>query len=330
MKRRHFIIVVGGAAVAWPLSTWAQSTTKPARVGILSGASLATPGNVRFRGALVDTLRQLGWEEGKNLTVEARATEGRAELYAEFAAELVASNVDVVVASGSQGTQALKDKTATIPIVMLDASHPVEAGFVASLARPGGNITGVTAQLNDVNAKAIELLREIKPALDRVGLLYTPTNAGSAIAAKQSADTVPQRLSISVVPVPIDSAADIETALIVIDRERLAALQVHPTPVINTNRVRIAALLNQRGIATATAFSTFVRDGFLMSYGPDQIESWRGAAVYVDRILRGAKPADLPVQQPTKFLLAINLKTAKALDLEIPPTLLARADEVIE
>ena len=146
----------------------------------------------------------------------------------------------------------------------------------------------------------------------------------------QPAETVPQRLGISVVTVPIDRAADIETALTMVDRERLGALHVHPTPVINTNRVRIATLLNDRRIATATAFSTLVRDGFLMSYGPDQVESWRGAAAYVDRILRGAKPADLPVEQPTKFLLAINFKTAKALGLGIPPTLLARADEVIE
>jgi ABC-type uncharacterized transport system substrate-binding protein len=242
----------------------------------------------------------------------------------------VALNVDVAVGSGSQRAQALKEKASTIPIVMLDVSHPVESGFVASLARPGGNITGVTPQLNEVNAKALELLREINPGIDRVGVLYTPSNAGSALAVKDLLETIPKRVGISLVPVPIDRPADIETALAVIDREGLRALHVHPTPVIGTNAVRIATLLIERRVLTVTGFNTLVRTGLLMSYGPDQLESWRGAAAYVDRILRWAKPADLPVEQPTKFLVAINLKTAKALGVEIPPTLLARADEVIE
>jgi putative ABC transport system substrate-binding protein len=331
MRRRAFILALGAAlltgGIGVPLSA---QTTKIARVGILSGASLSTPANARFREAFVASLRQLGWEEGKNLIVEARATEGRAERFAEHATELVALRVDVAVGSNSQSIQALKDKTSTIPIVMLDVSHPVEAGFIASLARPGGNITGLTNQLKDVDAKAFGLLREVKPGMDRAGVVYTPSNAGSALAVKQALETIPERLGVSLVPVPIDSAADIDTALAVIDREGLHALQIHPTPVINTNRARIAALLIERRVLTVTGYSILVRDGILMSYGPDQVESWRGAAVYVDRILRGAKPADLPVQQPTKFLFVINLKTAKALDLTIPPTLLARADEVIE
>jgi putative ABC transport system substrate-binding protein len=275
-------------------------------------------------------LRQLGWAEGKNLTLEARATEGKPERYAEFAAELVRLNVDVAIASGSQAVQALKDKTSNIPVVMLDASHPVEAGFVASLARPGGNITGVTPQLNEVNAKAIELMREVKPGIDRIGVLYTPTNVGSALALQQALETIPKRLGVSLVPVPIDSAADIDTAIAAIDREGLRALQIHPTPVINTNRSRIAALLIERRVPTVTGFSTLVREGILMSYGPDQVESWRGAAGYVDRILRGANPADMPVEQPTKFMFVVNLKTAKAIGLEFTPDLLARADELIE
>ena len=331
MRRRKFILALGAAfltgGIVVPVSA---RTTKIARVGILSGASLSTPANARFREAFVESLRKLGWEEGRNLIVEARATEGRAERFAEHAAELVALQVDVAVGSNSQAVQALKDKTWTIPIVMLDAASPVEQGFIVSLARPGGNITGVTNQLNDVVAKGPGLLLELKPGLDRAGVLYTPSNAASALAVKQAVETIPERLGVSLVPVPIDSAADIDTALAVIDREGLRALQIHPTPVIIANRARIASLLIERRMLTVTATNTLVRDGILMSYGPDQVESWRGAAAYVDRILRGAKPADLPVQQPTKFLFVINLRIAKQIGLTIPPTLLARADEVIE
>jgi putative ABC transport system substrate-binding protein len=262
--------------------------------------------------------------------VEARATEGKTERYAEFAGELVALNVDVVIGSGSQAVQALKAKTATVPIVMLDASHPVEAGFIISLSRPGGNITGVTPQLDEANAKAIEALKELRPTIDRVGVLYTPSNIGSSLALKQSHEIIPVRLGIKVFPIPIDNVADIATAFTIIDQEKLVALHVHPTPIINTNRSRIAALAIERRILTATGFSTLVRDGILLSYGPDQVDSWRGAASFVDRILRGAKPAEMPVERPTKFLFVINLKTANALRLVFPSQLLFRADEVIE
>jgi len=330
MKAAFLAGLLATVVVLTPTKGLAQNATKMARVGILSGASLSTPANARFREAFVAVLRELGWEEGRNLMVEARATEGRAERYGELAAELVALKVDVAVASGSQGTQAFKENTSTIPVVMLDASHPVEAGFVASLARPGGNITGVTSQMDEVNVKAIELLRDVQPGIKRVGVLFTPSNAGSALTVKHSIEQIPLRVGLSLVPLPIETVADIDTTFSIIDREGLRALHVHPTPVINTNRIRIAALLIERRLATATAFNTLVRDGILMSYGPDQLESWRGAAAYVDRILRGAKPADLPVQQPTKFLLTINLKTAKAIGIEITPELLARADEVIE
>jgi putative tryptophan/tyrosine transport system substrate-binding protein len=321
-----------GLAIAFlgamlPLSAQVPKTV---RVGILSGASLSTPANAYFREAFVESMRQKGWVEGQNLIVEARATEGKTERYAEFAGELVASNVDVVIASGSQAVQALKAKTATVPIVMLDASHPVEAGFVISLSRPGGNITGVTPQLDEVNAKAIEALKELRPTIDRVGVLYTPSNTGSSLALKQSLEIIPARLGIQVFPIPIENVADIATAFTIIDQEKLVALHVHPTPIINTNRSRIAALAIERRILTATGFSTLVRDGMLMSYGPDQVDSWRGVASFVDRILRGAKPAEMPVERPTKFLFVINLKTAKALGVVFPSQLVFRADEVIE
>ena len=321
-----------GLAIAFlgamlPLSAQVPKTV---RVGILSGASLSTPANAYFREAFVESMRQKGWVEGQNLIVEARATEGKTERYAEFAGELVASNVDVVIGSNSQAVEALKAKTATVPIVMLDASNPVEAGFIISLSRPGGNITGVTPQLDEVAAKAIEALKELRPTIDRIGVLYTPSNIGSSLVLKQTSEIIPVRLGIKVVPIPIDNVADIATAFTIIDQEKLVALHVHPTSIINTNRSRIAALAIERGILTATGFSTLVRDGILMSYGPDQVDSWRGAASFVDRILRGAKPAEMPVERPTKFLFVINLKTAKALGVVFPSQLVFRADEVIE
>jgi putative ABC transport system substrate-binding protein len=329
MRRREVLAIIGAAA--WPLPASAQLGARAtARVGVLTGASLTIPANARYRDAFAEALRRRGWEEGRNLILEMRAAEGRPERYEQFARELVALDLDVVVGSGSQGVQAFAAATSTIPIVMLDVSHPIEAGFIASLARPGGNITGVTPALDEVNAKAVELLREINPDISRIGVLHTPSNAGSALALKEALDRIPQRLGVSLVPVPVDGSSGIEAALEIIEREGLRAVQVHPTPIIQTNRKRIATLLIERGIATATGFSTLVRDGMLISYGPDQEDSWRGAASYVDRILRGERPSELPVEMPTKFLVAVNLKTAKALGVTIPPLLLARADEVIE
>ena len=331
MRRREFFAVFGGAA-AWPLRSNAQPTSvSTTRVGVLTGASLSVPANARFRNAFVEALRQRGWEEGRNLILEMRAAEGRPERFAQLARELIALNLNVAVGSGSQGVQALRAVNSTIPIVMLDVSHPIEAGFISSLARPGGNITGVTPQLDEIDAKAMELLLEISPGINRVGILYTPSNAGSALAMKEALESVPQRLpGISLLTIPVDDTSAIEAAFDLIDREGLRALQVHPTPVIQTNRQRIASLFIERRLAAVTGFSTLVRDGFLMSYGPDQEDSWRGAASYVDRILRGAHSSELPVERPTKFLLTVNLRTASAIGLTIPPTLLARADEVIE
>ena len=330
--RKFYCPVRLGLAIAFlgAMSPLSAQVPKTVRVGILSGASLSTPANAYFREAFVESMRQKGWVEGQNLILEARATEGKNERYAEFAGELVASNVDVVIASGSQAVQALKAKTATVPIVMLDASNPVEAGFVISLSRPGGNITGVTPQHDEVYVKAIEALKELRPTIDRVGVLYTPSNIGSSLVLKQTSEIIPVRLGIKVFPIPIENVADIATAFTIIDQEKLVALHVHPTPIINTNRSRIAALAIERGILTATGFSTLVRDGILMSYGPDQVDSWRGAASFVDRILRGAKPAEMPVERPTKFLFVINLKTSNAIGVVFPPQLLSRADEVIE
>ena len=332
MRRREVIATLAGAAWALPQRAFSQTppqTSKLVRVGILHGGSLS-PAYRNYRDAFVRTLRHHRWDEGKNLIVEERAADGRAERFAAHAAELVASQVDVAVGSDSQAIQALKEKTSTIPIVMLGAADPIASGFISSLARPGGNITGVTNQYDEIAGKHYELLRELKPGIERVGVLYTPSNSGSAIGKKQFVDEMRKWLGGSLVPVPIDKAEDIEAAFVAIDQNRLQALNVHPTPVISTNRIRITALLIERGLPTTTGSKAMARDGILLSYGPDPVEAWRGAAAYVDRILRGANPAELPVERPTKFELTINMKTAKALGLTIPPTLLARADEVIE
>ena len=299
------------------------------RVGILYGGSLSHPTYVSYRDAFLQDLAGAAGK-GKKLIIEERAAEGRAERFAEHAAELVDLQVNVAVGTNSQAIQALKEKTSTIPIVMLNAADPIGSGFIASLARPGGNITGVTNQFDEITWKNYELLRELKPGIERVGVLYTPSNSGSAIGMEQFVDNMRKWLGVSLVPVPIDKPEDIEAAFVAIDQNRLEALNVHPTPVIVTNRIRITALLIERGLLTITGSKAFARDGILLSYAPDPAESWRGAAAYVDRILRGANPADLPVQRPTKFELVINVKTANALGLTIPPSLLARADEVIE
>ena len=331
MRRRKFVLALGAAlltgGIAVPVSA---QTTKIARVGILSGASLSTPANAALPRSFRRILAQARLGGGRNLIIEARYTEGRPELFAPGAAELVALSPDVIVAPSSQAVEAVLAKTSSIPIVMLNVSHPVEAGFIKSLASSGSNVTGFANQANDFEYKALELLREVSPGIARVGVLYSPSNASWALAVKLLLATPPSALGFSVVPVPIDSPADIDTAFAIIDRAGLRAAEVHPTPMITANGARIAALLIDRRVPTVTLQSNFVRDGILMSYGSDQVVGWRGAAAYVDRILRGAKPADLPVQQPTKFLFVINLKTAKAIGVEISPSLLARADEVIE
>ena len=328
--RRREVIAALGATAAWPMAAQAQQTpVRVRRIGILTGSPVMSPAAVALRQALVNALRERGWNEGQNLMLENRAAEGRAERFPELAAELVALSVDVIVAPNSQAVSAAMANTRTIPIVMIDVSHPVEAGFIATLARPGGNVTGVTNQAKDIGGKQTEILREIAPALDKVALIFTPSNAGSALGMREMVEAARQ-LRVTILPIPIDSAADIEPAFALIARDQPQALNIHPTPITIIHRQRILALALEHRLLTVAFFKTFAVDGALISYGPSQIDSWRRAATYVDRILKGTPPGDLPVEQPTKFDLVINLKTAKALNLTIPPTLLARADEVIE
>jgi len=291
---------------------------------------LANPAVVPLWNAFLTGLRDRGWEEGRNLVIEARWPEGRMETAIEFAAELVALNPEVILCSNSQVLEALRQRTATIPIVFAGVSHPVEAGFVKSMARPGGNITGITNLLDVVVEKHIELLKELKPGLEKIAVLWSPGNAGSAIGAKWMMESVAPRSGIKISGVPLDSSDELAAALSTLARERPQALHVHPTPAIAARRAEIAAFAIEQRLPTISGGRHLARDGLLMFYGADETQLWRVGATYVDRILRGAKPADLPVQAPTKHELVINLKTAKTLGLTIPPTLLARADEVIE
>jgi putative tryptophan/tyrosine transport system substrate-binding protein len=310
-------------------SAVAQASKKTGRVALLSGVAVTSEALAPPFRAFMEQMRLRGWEEGRNLVLDLRNTDGRADLFGARAAELVASSPDVIVATNSQAVAAAMSQTSSIPIVMLDVSHPVEAGFIKSLASPGSHVTGLTNQSKDIAAKHYDLLREINPRVERVALIFTPSNAGSVLGLQDQTATA-QQAGISVIPVPFESAADLDSAAQIVRQEGAQALQVHNTPVALRNRLLIGKLAIELGLPTISFYPTMARDGLLISYGADQAESWRRAATYVDRLLKGESPSDLPVEQPTAFKLVINLKTAKALGLTIPPTLLARADEVIE
>jgi putative ABC transport system substrate-binding protein len=324
-RMRRLLIILFALAGALPVPSGAQTHT--ARVAVLT----PYPNQSAASGwrAFTDVLGERGWVEGRNIAFDIRETEGRPELFQRFAAELVASRPDLVIGVTTQGTQAVRQQTDTIPIVMCSVGDPVAAGFVESLARPGGNITGPSAQLDDIQEKSLQLLKEARPSIVRVALLWTPDNAGSR-HSKEILVVLAPRLGITLEPIPINTPEDIDSALAAIERNRPDALFVHPTPVLQVHDQKVIAFALKQRLPTITGISPMVRDGILLSYASDPIQGWRVTADYVDRILRGAKPADLPVQQPTKFELVVNLQTAKALGLTVPPSILALADEVIE
>jgi ABC-type uncharacterized transport system substrate-binding protein len=331
MRRREFIGLIGSAAVAWPLSARAQQGEHLRRIGVLGIVPpSASPGAQLVWDAFIAGLRDAGWVEGRNLTIEARWAGLKSEQYAEFAAELVALNVEVIVALGSSSaTEAAKQATSAIPIVFASVSHPIESGFVASLARPGGNVTGVSNQVGDLGDKQVEFLREVRPDLARLAIMWEPANPGS-FQGHKGAEAAASRRGLSLVSLPIEKVDDVERAFATIVQAQPHALLLHPTPIINLQRTQIIAFAIAQRLLTISSLSVHAREGVLISYAPDLPAIVRRAADYVDRLLRGAKAAEMPVEQPTKFELVINLKTAKALGLTVPPSLLIRADEVIE
>jgi len=328
MRRREFITLLSGTAVTWPLAARAQQADRVAKIGFL-GASWASPSDEGQRlTAFVQRLRELGWIEGRTVTFEYRWAEGRAERFTEIARDFVQLKVDVIVTYSTPAVLAVKQVTSLIPIVFAGAGDPVGTGLVASLALPGGNATGVSLQTGDITGKRLELLRELLPGLTRLAIM---ANVGSpnSVLEMNEARAAAYALSIDIVPLEIRGGEEIALAFEAL-KSRAEALYVVLDPIMNAHRVRINILALGARLPTVVPFRAFVEAGGLMSYGPNQPDVFRRAADYVNRILRGAKPADIPVEQPTKFDLLINLTTAKALGLEVPPTLLARADEVIE
>jgi putative ABC transport system substrate-binding protein len=325
MKRREFITLLGAAAVAWPLTVRAQQPSAMPVIGFL-GTGTANAWS-QWTLALVQRLGELGWIEGRTITIHYRWAEGHDERYSELVAELIRLKVDLIVTGGG-ALIAAKQATSTIPIVFALAGDPIGSGAVASFARPGGNVTGMSSQATDLAGKRIDLLREILPGLHRLAIMG---NVGYPSAGLELAEVraAARTLGVEVVVLEIRRSDEIEPAFEAI-KGRAKALFVAPDPLVNSNRRRISALALGARLPTMFGFREYVGSGGLISYGPDIADLFRHAGDYVDKILRGAKPKDLPVQNATKFELAINLKTAKALGLTVPPTLLARADEVIE
>jgi ABC-type uncharacterized transport system substrate-binding protein len=331
MRRREFTTLLGGAAVAsllWPLEAAAEPATKQMpMIGILLvGTEASQQGNL---DKLRDGLRALGYVDGRNLHIEYRFADGQPDRLPAFADELVRLGPSVLVSSPLQASLAARNASGTIPIVMANGADPVGFGLVKSLSHPGGNVTGLTNYAEELASKQIDLMRDLIPRLSRLAVLV---NIGNPLHMPQWRDTqaAAEKVAVALSRFDVRSPTELETAFMAIARERPSALLVPPDILFSTFRQRIAAWAAAAGIPAIYGFREHVEVGGLMSYGVNVPENFRRAAAYVDKILKGAKPADLPVEQPTKIELVINLKTAKALGLEVPPILLARANEVIE
>jgi putative tryptophan/tyrosine transport system substrate-binding protein len=325
MRRREFITLLGGAA-AWPLAAHGQQPVKLPTIGFVGATTPATW--KLFVTAFVQRLRELGWIEGRTILIDYRGAEGSTERAAEIAAEFVRRKVDVIVTSATGPVLAAKQATSVIPIVFTNANDPVNTGLVASLARPGGNVTGMSVQGPDLAGKRLELLREIVPNLRRLAIIANVGNPGVALEISE-AEGAARTLGLEVVTPEIRRAEDIAPAFET-SKGRADALYVASDPLLSSNRVRINSLALGARVPTMHGLREYVEAGGLMSYGANMPDLFRRAAEYVDKILRGAKPADLPVEQPTKFDLIVNLTTARVIGLQIPEAFLLRADEVIE
>ena len=324
MQRREFIALIFGATATWPATTYAQQTGRLPTVGFL-GASAS--GFAPWAAAFAARLRDLGWVESRTVGIEYRWSEGRPERYAEIAAEFVRLKVDVILTVGS-AVPIVKQATTTIPIVFAVAIDPVGSGLVASLAKPGGNVTGLSIQANELAGKRVELLREVVPQLRRLAILFNADNTQPVLEMGET-QAEARRLGLEIIPLALRRAEDIASAFLDL-KTKADAVYVAVDQLIVANRPRILALAVGERMPTIFSERDFVKAGALMSYGPNYSELFWHSADFVDKILRGTKPADIPVEQPTKFELVINLTTAKALGLKIPPSVLARADDVIE
>jgi putative tryptophan/tyrosine transport system substrate-binding protein len=328
LKRRDVLRLLGGTA-AWPVAARAQQSERMRRIGVRTGLATTDPVFQDRIAALRQELQQLGWTEGRNVRIDVRAGSTDLERIRKDVAELLALAPDVILTSGGPAVGAMQQATRTVPIVFVGVVDPVGAGFVASLARPAGNITGFTSFEYGISAKWLELLKQIDPRVTRAAVLRDPANpAGIGLLAAMQG--VAPSLGVELTPVGVRDTAEIEGAIADFARGLNGGLVVTLTGLTITHRGLISTLAARHRLPAVYPYRYFAAAGGLTSYGPDPVDLDRRAAAYVDRILKGEKPADLPVQAPTKYELVINLKTAKALGLEVPPTLLARADEVIE
>jgi len=324
IARRQFIFAVGAAAVAWPFSLRAQQGKRIPRIGVLLFGTPDTDPNLP---AFLRGLRDLGYIEAQNIIIEYRYADGKPDRLRGLAGELVAIKPDVIFALGGDVAPSARVATTTIPIVVAVSNDPVQAGLVASLAHPGGNITGVTFVSSDLAAKRLQFLREVAPNLARLGVIWNPDHVDPEYREIQSAA---KTLGIQIRSLEVRNAGDFDAAFEAAANDRLQALIPITSRLVLINRARIIEFSSQHQLLLASGFGPWAREGALLSYGPDTDASTKRAAVYVDKILRGAKPSELPVEQPTKFQLVINSKIAKSLSLNIPASLLATADQIIE
>jgi len=327
MDRRTFVSTAAGALLVKAFPANSQPAAKVPRIGVLHAVTEASASQTA--AAFTQGLREHGYVEGQNVVVERRFANGVAEQISGIAAELVRLKVDVIVTTTDVAIAAVKRQTQTIPIVMASSTDPVGTGFVASLARPGGNVTGLSSVSPELSAKRLELLKETVPGLSRVALMWNPDVRGAVLEYKET-EGAAQSLRLQLQSVEVSRADDFDRAFSALTTGRAEALIVVGSALAFTNRSQIASLALKNRLPTMSAISEYADAGALISYGPNLADLWRRAATYVDKILKGAKPGELPVEQPTKFELVINLKTAKALGLTIPPSLLRRADEVIQ
>jgi putative tryptophan/tyrosine transport system substrate-binding protein len=327
MKRRKFITGLGAAA--WPLAARAQQGERVRHIGVLMGGDENDPAWNSSLTAFTQALADLGWTDGRNVRMDHRFTGGDINRIRALAQELVASQPDIILANGTPATAALQRETRTIPIVFANVSDPVASGIVTRLDRPSGNITGFAVWEATLGGKWLEQLSEIAPGLKRAAFMFNRDTAPVSVFLR-SLEMAARSLSVVLIPAPVHDDVEIETAVIALGRAPRGGLVVMPDVFTEVHRVPIISAAARNNVPAIYSLSDFARDGGLLSYGPDPVDIFRRAATYVDRILRGAKPADLPAQFPTKYEMVVNLKTAKALDLAVPPSILLRADEVIE
>jgi putative ABC transport system substrate-binding protein len=329
MRRRQFITLLGGAATAWPLAARAQQAGRVRRVGVLRGAEATDPEAQRQHAVFRQELQKLGWTEDRNVQFEYRWSGLDPDRIRTDAVELVGLKPDVILASSDFVVTILQRETSTIPIVFTNITDPVGLGYVASVSHPGGNLTGFATFEYSLSGKMLEVLKETAPTISRVAVILNPTQA-PLIEMGHAIEAVAPSLGIRVTTAGVRNSAEIENAIETLAGEPNGGLIVLPNPIVNANRQLIILMAARYRLPSIYRFRYFVMEGGLVSYGVDPLDYFRGAATYIDRILRGEKPSELPVQQPAKFELVVNLKAARAIGLEVPTSLLLRADEVIE